>query len=70
MNIQTSQGKVTSFIVTFKEMAYPFWLDVTLDAGKFCPPALGVGGKKDEHEAVVKERGCCYYLPKIYMKYF
>lgn len=27
-------------------MAYPFWLDVTLDAGKFRPPALGVDGKE------------------------
>lgn len=27
-------------------MVYPFWLDVALDAGKFCAPALGVGGKE------------------------
>ena len=52
-------------------MAYPFWLDVTLDAGKFHPPPWGWVERKDEHEVVVKERGCCYgYLPKLYMKYF
>lgn len=46
MNIQTPQGKVTNASLYPLKMVYPFWLDVTLDAGKFCPPALGGGWKR------------------------